>query len=575
MLLVAGSIVILIAVLSYQNGRARAAATEELLISRRIHELTSQLLATLTDAETGQRGYVITGRDEYLEPYRSAIAAVNGISAKLKDAAAARANVAERVGALEPLVHEKLKELALTIDIRREQGQAAAEAVVKSDRGKILMDQVRTGCAGIQAITESRAAQYAASAETSTDRLNLLSTFGSLVLLGFLALSAITIFRGMARRDALYGEASAHAELLRVSLASIGDAVIATDAVSRITFINPVAEQLTGWSQAEAIGAPIQKVMRMVNETTRAPVENPLEAALAKGVVVGLSNHTVLISRGGGEIPVDDSGAPIRNDRGVIVGAIVVFRDISARRRTDRQLRESNEQLKQFVAAAAHDLRSPLNSVNAISQVLSMRFADQLGSEGKQLVGYIVTGVTRMSHFLEDLLAYAHATHFDREDAAPASLDQALGKALENLRAEIDASGAQVTAEPLPTVAANEMHLVQLMQNLIGNAIKYRSGDAPRVKVGAERNGTHWTVRVSDNGIGIEPQYTEDIFKPFRRLHGEDLPGSGIGLATCQKIVAGYGGRLWVDSEPGRGSTFFLTLPVAGEKQGAQGSSEV
>jgi len=569
MLVSAGLIVILIAVLSYQSGRARAASADELLITRRIHDLTSQLLATLTDAETGQRGYIITGRDEYLAPYQGAIAVIPGIFAKLHEAAAARPRVAERVDALEPTVNAKLKELALTIQIRREHGQPAAEAIVNSDRGKVLMDQIRETCDRMQAITERRAAQYSSSAEGSADRLSLLSTFGSVVLLGFLGLSAITIFRGMARRDALYGQAAATAELLRVSLASIGDAVIATDAAALITFINPVAQKLTGWSEGEAIGMPIQRVMRLVNESTRAPVDNPLAVALHQGSVVGLANHTVLLAMGGEEIPIDDSGAPIRDHRGMMVGAIVVFRDISARRRTERQLKESNEQLKQFVAAAAHDLRSPLNSVNAIAQVLSVRFTEQLGGEGNQLVGYITKGVTRMSCFLEDLLAYAHASHFERDESAPASLDEALRQVIENLRAEIEASGAEVTAERLPTVAANEMHLVQLMQNLIANAIKYRSADAPRVKVSAEKNGTGWTVRVSDNGMGIEPQYLEDIFKPFRRLHGEDLPGSGIGLATCQKIAAGYGGRIWVDSEPGRGSAFFVTLPGAGQKRAA------
>jgi PAS domain S-box-containing protein len=570
MLLIAGFIVILIALLSYQDGRARAAATEELQITRRIHEITSQLLATLTDAETGQRGYIITGRAEYLEPYQAAVAAFPGICRKLQDAASARPSVAEQVRALIPVVDAKLAELALTVQVRREHGLTPAEAVVKSDRGKKLMDQIRASCDDIEAKTDSRSAQYSAAAESSANRLSLLSAFGSLLLLAFLGLSAITIFRGMARRDALYTEASASAALLRVSLASIGDAVIATDAAMRITFINPVAQKLSGWSEAEAIGAPIQDVMRIVNETTRATVENPLAAALKKGCVMGLANHTVLLAKGGEEIPIDDAGAPIRDDRGMIVGAIVVFRDISARRRTERQLRESNEQLRQFVGAAAHDLRSPLNSVNAIAQVLSSRYTDKLGNEGNQLLGYISNGVTRMSHFLEDLLAYAHASHFERDETAPASLDDAFKQALENLRAEIETSGAEVTAESLPTVAANETHLVQLMQNLIGNALKYRSVEAPRVQVAAEKNGTHWTVKVSDNGIGIEPQYADEIFRPFRRLHGEDVPGSGIGLATCAKIVSGYGGRIWVDSKPGHGSTFFATLPVAGQKRAAQ-----
>jgi PAS domain S-box-containing protein len=433
------------------------------------------------------------------------------------------------------------------------------------------MDDVRAACDAIQASAESSVAQYSAAAEANANRLSLVSLLGSLVLLGFLGLSAVTIFRGMARRDELYRQAAGNAELLRVSLTSIGDAVISTDADARITFINPVAQRLTGWNEAEAVGAPIQQVLRIIHETTRATLDNPLIVALAKGTVVGLANHAVLLAKGGEEIPIDDSGAPIRDERGTIVGAIVVFRDISVRRHSERRLKESNEQLKQFVAAAAHDLRSPLNSVNAIAQLMNTRFTDQLGSEGNQLLGYITSGVTRMSRFLEDLLAYAHASHFERDDSAPASVEFALGQALENLRTEVDSCGAKVTAGALPMVAASETHLVQLLQNLIGNALKYRSQDAPRIEVSAEKNGAHWTVRVSDNGIGIEPQYVEEIFKPFRRLHGEDLPGSGIGLATCRKIVTGYGGQIWVESKRGRGSTFFVTLPTAAETRAARG----
>jgi PAS domain S-box-containing protein len=571
MLLIAGLIVILIAVLSYQNGRFRQAASEELRTTRRIQDLTDQLLANLTDGETGQRGYLITGREEYLAPYRSAIAEIPGLLKKLEEAAALRTDVAARISTLEPIVMGKLQEMAITIQVRRDQGLPPAEAIVKSDRGKTLMDDVRAGCAGIHEITERRVAEYSEAAEQSASRLNLLSTFGSLVLLGFLAISAITIFRGMARRDDLYRQAAANAELLRVSLSSIGDAVMATDAGARITFINPVAQSLTGWIEADAIGRPIRQVLQLVNETTRAAVENPLEMALAKGTVVGLTNHTVLLAKDGAEIPIDDSGAPIRDEGGAIVGAIVVFRDISARRRSERALKESNEQLKQFVAAAAHDLRSPLNSVNAVAQLLGMRFTDKLGGEGNQLLGYITGGVARMSRFLEDLLAYAYAAHFERDHSSPASLDQALRQVRENLRTEIEESGAEVTAGALPMVAVQETHLVQLLQNLIGNALKYRSSHPPQIRVSADRIGDQCTVCVSDNGIGIEPEYIAEIFEPFRRLHGEGRPGSGIGLATCQKIVTGYGGEIRVESEPGRGSTFFVTLPAAAEQRAAPG----
>jgi PAS domain S-box-containing protein len=570
MLIIAALIVAVVGAASYQESRDRAAERAEFLAAGRIHDLTVQLQSALTDAETGQRGFLITGREEYLDPYQRATGALPVLMTQLRSASGARSDLAGRVAALELAVREKLARMVRTIDVRRQKGLPAAQAIVDDDRGRQLMDDVRTRCEEIRAITAHRAATFSAAAEQSADRLGFVSTFGSFVLLGFLGLSAVTIFRGMIHRENLYRQAHANAELLRVTLTSIGDAVISTDRDERITFINPIAARLTGWTPDEAVGTPIQNVFEIVNETTRAAVANPVTRALATGTVVGLANHTVLLARGGGEVPIDDSGAPIRDDKGEIVGSILVFRDISERRAAERQLKESNEQLREFVAAAAHDLRSPLNSSNAIAQVLEARFADRLGDEGKQLVAFITTGLTRMSRFLEDLLSYAQASHFEPAAGERTPVAAALSVAKENLRAEIESARAEIISAELPAVMVSQTHLVQLLQNLIGNALKYRSGAPPRIRVSAERIADRWTIAVEDNGLGIEPRFNGEIFKPFRRLHGSDHPGSGIGLATCQKIVSRYGGLIWVDSEPGRGSTFRLTLPAAGESRAAK-----
>jgi len=204
-----------------------------------------------------------------------------------------------------------------------------------------------------------------------------------------------------------------------------------------------------------------------------------------------------------------------------------------------------------------------------MAQLIALRLQDQIGGEGRDLLGYIIKSTQRMLHLLEDLLAYAQASHFEPAQANRVSMDRALETALQNLRAEIESANATVTADALPEVAAHEAHLVQLFQNLVGNALKYRSDAAPCVRVSCTKHNGEWVIEVSDNGIGIEPQYEKQIFKPFKRLHGEERPGSGIGLATCQKIVSGYGGRIWLKSEPGKGSTFFFSLPAAGTEAGS------
>ena len=563
MLSVSAALVIGIGIAAYQNGHARESARAESQVSDEIHDSTGELLSLLKDAETGQRGFLLTGRETYLEPYTSAISNIPGVVAKLRSSAAGREDEADRVAALEPVVAAKLGELAETIRLRRTQGATPALEIVESDRGKALMDDIRTRCAYIRDASSRRAAEFSESAEKSAAALTLIATLGSSLLLAFLAASAVAIFRGLAQRERLYHESAANAELLRVTLSSIGDGVIATDRAARITFINPVAEQLTGWPAAETLQRPVRDVFRVVNESSRATIENPLEKALVSGEVAGLANHAMLLARDGREIPIDDSGAPIRNASGAIQGAVLVFRDISVRRRAERQLQESNKQLEEFVAAAAHDLRSPLNSVSSMAELLARRFGEQIGGDGRELIGFIMSGAGRMLRLLDDLLAYAQASHFEPRHDEHTPLDTALGKVLENLRADIDATKATISAEPLPEASISETHAVQLFQNLIGNALKYRGDALPVIRISCGGNGSDCVLSVSDNGIGIEPKYSQEIFQPFRRLNAEARPGSGIGLATCRKIVTGYGGQIWVESEPGKGSTFFVTVPAA------------
>ena len=567
MLIIASAMVIVIGLLSFQSSDSRRTADAESNASRQVRNATDDLLALLTDAETAQRGYLLTGKETYLEPYNKARTALPAVLASLDSATRSNSTQAERVAALQPVLAAKLQELAKTIDVRRSQGLAPALEIVDSGKGKALMDDVRARCAVIRDLSEQRTAEFAALAEQSVRRLTYVGTVGSAILLAFIALSAVTILSGLAQRERLYHQAAASAEFLSVTLNSIGDAVIATDAAGRITLINPIAQTLTGWHEKDAVGSPISAVFRVVNETTRAPVDNPVEKAIANGAITGLANHTILISRNGQDIPIDDSGAPIRGPQGDIQGGVLVFRDISARREAEQQLKESNEHLKEFVAAAAHDLRSPLNSVNTMAQLVALRLQDHIGAEGREPLGYIIQSTQRMLRLLEDLLAYAQASHFELDKRNRASMDRALKSALENLRAEIESTGAIVTAGALPEVVAHEAHMVQLFQNLVGNAIKYRSEAAPRVRIGCTKRGGECVVEVSDNGIGIEPQYEKQIFKPFKRLHGEDRPGSGIGLATCQKIVSGYGGRIWLESQPGKGSTFFFSLPAAAAEE--------
>jgi signal transduction histidine kinase len=230
-------------------------------------------------------------------------------------------------------------------------------------------------------------------------------------------------------------------------------------------------------------------------------------------------------------------------------------------------LTRSNQELEQFAYVASHDLQEPLRKVSSFAQLLSAQYKGKLDADADEFIGYMVDGASRMQTLIQNLLAYSRLGR-KGQSFAPANGSAVLRQALTNLQGAIEESGAVVTSAPLPTVLADEGQLVQLFQNLIGNAIKFCGANKPLIQVRAEPNGPAWTFSVRDNGIGIDPQFAERIFVIFQRLHSrEEYPGTGIGLALCKKIVERHGGRIWLESKPGQGATFCFTIPRSVEKE--------
>jgi PAS domain S-box-containing protein len=240
---------------------------------------------------------------------------------------------------------------------------------------------------------------------------------------------------------------------------------------------------------------------------------------------------------------------------------LLTMEDITDRKRAEEALQNTNTELQHFAYALAHDLREPLRMVVNFTELLAQEYRGKLGLEADRYIGYSVEGARRMDALMKDLLAYWETTALDHSETAT-DCNVALEKALRNLEAAIMESGAAITFDPLPTVLAEEAMLIQLFQNLIANSIKYRGEEPARIHVSAENAGTTWLFSVRDNGIGIDPQHFERIFGILKRLHGRDIPGTGIGLALCKKIVERGGGKIWVESEVGRGATFKFTIPV-------------
>jgi light-regulated signal transduction histidine kinase (bacteriophytochrome) len=232
------------------------------------------------------------------------------------------------------------------------------------------------------------------------------------------------------------------------------------------------------------------------------------------------------------------------------------------RARLTAELQRSNQELQQFAYVVAHDLQEPLRMVATYVQLLAKRSQGRLDAETQEFMSYAVDGAERMQALIQDLLAYT------RVDGAapqwtPVDSEALLGRTLGNLHFALEDMRAEVTHDPLPTVQGDAKQLGLVLQNLVGNALKFHGEAPPRIHIAARRDGQHWVFAVRDNGIGIDPKHTERIFGVFQRLHTRrEYPGTGIGLAICKKIIERHGGRIWVESEPGRGATFFFTLPM-------------
>jgi PAS domain S-box-containing protein len=250
---------------------------------------------------------------------------------------------------------------------------------------------------------------------------------------------------------------------------------------------------------------------------------------------------------------------------------ISIVRDVTEVKRWERkrkellrELKRSNGELQQFAYVASHDLQEPLRMVASYVQLLGRRYKGKLDQDADEFIEYAVDGAARMQSLINDLLSYSRVGTRGKPPEA-CEMKEVLGTALKNLQVAVEDAGASVTHDSLPGVNADRGQIVQLLQNLIGNALKFRGEEAPRVHVSCEDEGDEWTISVKDNGIGISEEYRERIFLIFQRLHNRsEYEGTGIGLAVCKKIVERHGGRIWVESEPGKGSTFFFTLPKTG-----------
>ncbi len=412
--------------------------------------------------------------------------------------------------------------------------------------------------------------------------------------------------RERANAEELYG----FSERLATTLESIGEGVVATDLDGIITFLNGVAAQFTGWPASRAMGAPVREVVRIVNEESRAPIEDPLRQALARGSRVREDTTAILLSRNGREHPIAFHTAPILDTDGWIIGAVLVFQDVTglravqrhrvqlieelsqanerlrqevarreegrraalnlmqdaqlaqeALRKSEENLRETNAALEEYARVASHDLQEPLRKIESFSNVLVEDYGDRFDAKGRGYLDIMVKSAGRMRRLIRDVLAFSRAGVVEHPFGS-VNLVKVLAVVQDNLSERIRERNAQVIVGELPTVQGDETQMIQLFQNLVGNALKFNDKPVPKVEVFAGDSDSEWKITVRDNGIGMYTSQADTIFAPFKRLHSQqEYEGTGIGLAICRRIVTRHGGRIGAESELNKGSTFWLTLP--------------
>lgn len=352
--------------------------------------------------------------------------------------------------------------------------------------------------------------------------------------------------------------------LFRGLLESAPDAIVICNENGIIELINRRTEQLFGYTRDELLGQPVEILMptavhnahiRHRTAYSQSPALRPM------GIDLDLYGQ----HKENGPFPVEIGLSPMKTDEGLYI--ISVVHDITNRKKAQERLIEqtkelarSNAELEQFAYVASHDLQEPLRMVASFCQLLAKRYRGKLGADADEFIGYAVEGANRMQTLINDLLTYsrvgAKGIQFTN-----VPVQEVLDQVLNNLRLMIEETHAEITAGPLPTVFADGQQIAQLLQNLITNAIKFRGDQAPKVHVSAEDGGNEWIITVEDNGIGIPQEFQDRLFVIFQRLHPRDkYPGTGIGLAICKKIVERHGGRIWIDSEPGKGAKFRFTL---------------
>jgi PAS domain S-box-containing protein len=570
------------------------------------------LLGKLVDAETSQRGFLLTADEDYLQPY---VVARDDVTHQVKALRLKAANSAaiQHLNTLAPLVEAKLAHMAQNIALRRQQDLPAVPADASLRQGMQLMDSIRAEISRFIQIEEALLAQYETTFQLNLGRLFALIIATSLFTFLLSLLFAYTAYRNaqlrvkeqrhLETRQLLDTQTETNKRLqqtnvdlhvseekLAVTLNSIGDAVIATDAAGRVTLMNPQAELLTGWTRLEAAHRPVEEVFRIIDRDTRQPHVIPVRESLAHGTMQGLTNHTLLIARDGRTCDIADCCAPIRNRDGVVVGAVLVFRDVTEREHLYQMLQDrtvaieaaravadkANQAKSEFLSSMSHELRTPLSAILGFAQLMDSATPQPTPAQ-KRSLEQILKGGWYLLELINEILDLALIESGKLSLAlAPMSLVDVMHECQTMIEPQAQQRGVRVIfpsfdGERRLNVHADHTRVKQILINLLSNAIKYNTlGGTVAVDYVTDTPG-RIRLRVKDSGAGLSAEQLTHLFQPFNRLGRESTgeQGTGIGLVMAKRLVELMGGVIGVESTVGQGSTFWIELTMTDEPQHA------
>lgn len=514
---------------------------------------TQNLVLTSLDNETGARGYVITRDESFLEPLFRSVVQFETELAWFRENKNLRSRYSPLIDSLAKYIGLRIHFSDSMVTRRRNQNLDSVIRMVREGVGKSYTDSIRRFSQQLITAETQALAERKALNESTINKLNLIL----FTVLGIVfSLSLYSLYN--LRLDIQKKEMSERK--FKALLDSAPDATVIVDEEGYIRMINQQTERLFGYSKEEMLGKKVEMLipaeLHKQHERHRKNYgDTPRVRMMGAGI------ELMALKKGGGMFPVAISLSPIRTEEGMMVSASV--RDITLSKELENNLRKTNEELEAFTYSVSHDLRAPLRGITGFTTILENEYSSQLDAEAKRITTIIKTNALRMGNLIDDLLAFSR---MGRKDLAKVNvdMDRMVKEVIEEMKVEERAHPVSWTVEPLPLVRGDPSTIRQVWVNLLSNAIKYTSKkNPPEVRIGYFPRGNQQVYFVKDNGVGFDSRYKDKLFKVFQRLHSHvEFDGTGVGLALVQKIINRHGGHTWAEGEPGKGATFYFSLPM-------------